>query len=103
MGNDNLQARGGGCGSIGRLGPARRDPTLSDFLRKSEKRKANCQQILLSGTFDLTESTRDFDAYEKEDGTANRAFIAHNTIALRKALFDGPDPAEVISCVLNDQ
>jgi acetyl esterase len=144
--------------------------TAVSSLAHQSKQMSVYHQILLSGSYDLTESNHDFDDYEKEDKILNRRFTAHiarqyygvspndyqnpllspyhetrfaglppttilvgeydalrndsesyfrrlvdrgisaekvvlpgqthNTIAMRKVLSDGPDPAQVIAEVI---
>lgn len=49
---------------------------VSGLLRQNKQLKVY-HQILLGGSFDLTESTRHFDDYEQEDKILSRKFIGH--------------------------
>lgn len=48
-------------------------------------------QILLGGSFDLTQSTREFDDYEIQDKTLNRKFLSH-LAGLYYSITDPQDP-----------
>ena len=63
--------------------------TVANLARKSKDFDIY-HQILLSGSFDLTQSTHHFDDYESQDKTLNRKLLSH----LARHYYSIPDPQD---------